>query len=127
MTKKEFSYKGKNLQELKALTLNEVAGLLAARQRKSLKKGLKEEHKKLLKKIRKGKQNIKTHCRDMIIIPEMVGSTIRLHNGKEFITVNIQAEMIGHYLGEFALTRKSVTHSSPGVGATKSSANISVK
>ncbi len=127
MAKKEFTYRGKTLDELKKLSLSEFILLLPSRQRRSLKRGLTEQQKKLLKQIKENKNDVKTHCRDMIILPEMVGKTIRVHNGKEFIPVVIQNEMIGHYLGEFALTRKKVEHSAPGIGATRSSAALSVK
>jgi len=127
MAKKEFTYRGKKLQELQALSLNDFIELLPARQRRSLKRGITEKQKMVLEKVRKGDKNIKTHCRDMIILPEMVGNLIKVHNGKEFVPVTIQQEMIGHLLGEFALTRKRIAHSAPGVGATRSSASISVR
>ena len=76
----------------------------------------------MLKKLEKGKTP-KTHARDVVITPNMVGKTIKIHNGKEFTMVEIQPEMIGHFLGEFAQSRKRVGHSSPGVGATRSSAH----
>ena len=93
---------------------------------------LKTENKKLLKKIDKViagqyKKPIKTHCRDMIILPKMVDLIIHLHKGNAFIPVQIQPESIGMYLGELLLTRQRVQHSAPGVGATKSSAAVSVK
>ena len=81
----------------------------------------------MLKKLRANEKNIETHCRDMIILPEMVGKTIKIHQGKEFMPVIIEEGMIGHYLGEFAMTRKKVAHSAPGIGATRSSASLSVK
>ena len=127
MAKKEFTYRGKNLEELKKLSLNELAQLLPAAQRRSLKRGFTEQQQILLKKIKKNEANIETHCRDMVILPEMVGKIIKIHNGKEFFTVSIMEEMIGHCLGEFALTRNRVEHSAPGIGATRSSAALSVK
>lgn len=127
MAKKEFTVKGKTIDELKKLSLNELAQLLTARQRRTLKKGFTTQQKILLKKLRANEKNIETHCRDMIILPEMVGVTIKLHQGKEFVPVTIEQDMIGHYLGEFALTRKKVAHSAPGIGATRSSASLSVK
>ena len=57
----------------------------------------------------------------------MVGRNILIHTGKEWSQIVIQEEMLGHILGEFALTRKGVQHSAPGIGATKSSASLSVK
>jgi len=127
MAKKEVTYRGKTLEELKNLSLNEFIVLLPARQRRSLKRGLTDQQKILLKRIKANKKNIETHCKDMIILPEMIGLTIRIHNGKEFIPVMIGDEMIGHYLGEFVITRKKVEHSAPGIGATKSSSALSVK
>mgnify|MGYP001590263771 CR=1 FL=1 len=127
MAKKEFTYKGKTLDELKKLSLNELAQLLTSRQRRKIKKGFTEQELILLKKIRASQKNIETHCRDMIILPEMVGFTIKIHSGKEFAPLIIESEMIGHCLGEFVFTRKRVQHSAPGIGATRSSASLSVK
>ena len=126
MAKKEFTYRGKTLEELNNMSINDFAELVPARQRRSLKRETTELQKAFMKKIMNG-NNIKTKCRDIIIIPQMVGKNIRIHNGKEFISVLIQPEMIGHYLGEFVLTRKRVTHHAPGVGATRSSASLSVR
>lgn len=127
MAKKEFTYRGKGIEELKNMSLNELASLLPARQRRSLKRGLTEQQKILLSRIKKNKVNLKTHCRDMVILPEMIGKTIKVYNGKEFAPVIIVDEMIGHCLGEYALTRRRVEHSAPGIGATRSSASLSVK
>lgn len=127
MAKKEFAYKGRNLEELKAMSFNEFAEIVPSSVRRKLKRGLTDQEKTFLEKLKKGKKNLKTQCRDMIIIPEMVGSVVKVHKGNEFVMVNITEEMISHTLGEFVLTRKRVTHSSPGVGATRSSSNISVK
>jgi small subunit ribosomal protein S19 len=127
MAKKEFTYKGKTLEELQKLSLNEFAEIAPARIRRTIKRGLTDQHKTLLKKIKKGEKNIETHCRDMIILPEMINITISVHNGKSFIKIIIQPEMVGHYLGEFAMTRRGVSHSAPGIGATRSSAALSVK
>lgn len=124
---KEFTYRGKTLQDLKKLSLDEFAQLLTSKERRRIKRGFTEEQKKILNAVKSGKNNIKTHCRDMMIVPDMVGLTFMIHRGKEFMPVLIQNEMLGHYFGEFALTRKRVQHSAPGIGATKSSASISVK
>ncbi len=129
---KKFTYRGKTLEELQKMGLKEFAMLLPARQKRSILRGFTELQKKLLEKIKKAKEGkykkpIKTHCRDMIILPEMVGLTIHVHMGKSFVPVNIKEEMIGHYLGEFAMTRQPVKHSAPGIGATRSSAALSVK
>lgn len=127
MAKKEFMFRGKGLEEVQALSLNEFIQMLPSSKRRSLKRGFTDTQKRLLDKIRKGKDNIKTHSRDMIVLPEMVGKTLKIYNGKEFVSLIIVPEMLGHMLGEFSLTRKRVAHSAPGVGATRSSAAISVR
>ncbi len=126
MVKKEFTYRGKTLEELKNMSINDFAELVPARQRRSLKRERTDSQRIFMNNVIK-RNNIKTKCRDVIIIPQMVGKNIRVHNGKDFIPVLIQPEMIGHYLGEFVLTRKRVTHHAPGVGATRSSASLSVR
>ena len=127
--KKEFSYRGLTLEELQKLSIEELIPLLTARMRRTLKRGLTIKQEKLLKDIEKTTPGtpIKTHCRDMIILPNFVGHTINVHNGKEFQRVDIQPDMIGHYLGEFALTRQKVVHTGPGVGATRSSKYMPLK
>jgi len=127
MAKKIFTYRGKTQEEIKSLSNDEVIKMLPARQRRSLTRGLSDEKKILLKQIQKGKKRPKTHLRDMVILPSMIGTTIQIHTGKDFIPIMIVPEMIGHYLGEFALSRKRVSHSAPGVGATKSSSSVSVR
>jgi len=129
---KEILYKGKNIEDLKNLSLESFITLVNSRQRRSLKRGFTPAQKKLLDKIKKVKlgsfkKQIKTHCRDMVIVPDMLGLTILVYQGKEFFPVSISEEMLGHYLGEFAQTRVKVKHSAPGIGATKSSASVSVK
>ena len=127
---KKFSYRGLSIDELSKLTLEEFSKLLPSRQRRSLKRGLTETQKKLLKNIRqsKGKDKlIRTTVRDMIILPEMVGTKMGIHNGKEYVTVVISDTMVGHYIGEFAMTRGRVKHSAPGLGATRSSKFVPLK
>ncbi len=121
---KQFTYKGKTLEQMQQMDLQEFAKLLPSRQRRTIVRGLSEQEKILLAKIKKGKgtkKAIKTHVRDMIVLPEMVGTLILIYNGKEWTPVLIMEEMVGHYLGELTLTRRRVTHSAPGIGATKSS------
>ncbi len=128
MAKKEFKYRGKTVEELKKMPFEEMTELLPARARRTLKRGLTDQQMKLLGEIRAGKgKTIRTHCRDMLILPEMVGAKIAVYNGKEFTEFEVKAEMIGKYLGEFTLTRKPVKHSAPGVGATRSSLFVPIK
>jgi small subunit ribosomal protein S19 len=136
LARKEFKYRGYTLEELQQMPLDNVIQLFPSRQRRSLKKGFLPRQKKVLEKIRKLKkeeqkggrpQIIKTHCRDMIVLPEMVGITFGVYNGKQFIEVQIQPEMIGCYFGEFAVTRQKVQHGDPGMGATRSSMFVPLK
>ncbi|MDG6220799.1 MAG: 30S ribosomal protein S19 [Candidatus Thermoplasmatota archaeon] len=125
--KKEFTYRGRTIEELQALSLSELLPLLPSRARRSYTRGLNIEQERFMKRFRKGKDPIRTHHREVVILPEMVGRNIHIYNGKEFVQVEIKPDMIGHYLGEFAPTRRSVTHSGPGVGATRSSKYMPLK
>jgi len=89
------------------------------------KRKLREE----IKLAREGrlKGELKTHVRDMIILPDMIGLSLKVHNGKEFFAVNIRPEMIVHYLGEYAITNRRVQHGAPGVGASRSSLYVPLK
>lgn len=133
---KEFHYRGFAFTDLLAMSMDEFIRLLPSRQRRSLQRGLSPEQRKLLEAIRKAKQtpaesqksrSIKTHARDMIILPEMVGVTLLVHTGKEFLALEIKPEMIGHYIGEFAITNKPVKHGVPGIGASRSSMYVPLK
>lgn len=124
---KEFKYRGKTLEELLKMGLSELVQVMPSRIRRSLKRGFTEDEKRLVEKVQAGKKTIKTHSRDMVIIPSFVGKTIKVHNGKEWVDVNVTLEMMGHYLGEFVQTRKPVKHSGPGIGATRGSRAQSVK
>lgn len=130
---REFTYRGYTISELQRMPLDEFIKLLPSRERRTLKRGhILVKHKVLLEKIRKAKEGrykkpIRTHARDMIILPEMVGLTIYVYNGKEFIPVEIDPEKVGHRLGEFAPTCKRVIHGSPGLKATRSSMYVPLK
>jgi len=126
MAKKEFIYRGKTLEELKAMSVKEFASLMTARKRRTLLREQPEAHQIFMRKI-EARNTVKTHCRDVVIVPQMAGKTVKVHNGKEFVPVMIEPDMIGHTLGEFAPTRKRVMHHAPGIGATRSSASLSVK
>lgn len=125
--KGEFTYRGQKIEDLQKMSIDEFAVLVPSRQRRKIKRGFSEEHKKLLNKVRNKNENIRTHLRDMIVVPDMVGLKMGIHNGKEYVPVEIIAEMLGHYLGEYALTRGRVSHGAAGVGATKSSKFVPLK
>jgi small subunit ribosomal protein S19 len=129
----EFTYRGHTLDELQEMSLEEVAELLPARARRTIDRGLSVEHEKLLESVREATEEgtadepIRTHLRDMPILPAFVGLTFAVYNGSEFNRVRVQPEMIGHYLGEFQLTRTQVEHGQAGIGATRSSKFVPLK
>lgn len=129
MAIREFKYRGKTLEELKKLSLKELAEILPSRERRKMKRGFTHVEKTLIEKAKNAKpgQFVKTHARDMIILPDFVGKRFGVHSGKEYRQVDITSEMIGHRLGEFALTRKSVKHTGPGIGATRGSKFVALK
>lgn len=132
---KEFSYRGHTLEEVQGMSMDEFIRILPSRLRRSLQRGLTPQQRILLENIRKAKEAlktgakiaVKTHVRDMAILPEMVGLRILVHTGKEFAAVDVAPEMIGHYLGEFAMTNKPVRHGTPGIGASRSSMYVPLK
>jgi small subunit ribosomal protein S19 len=132
---KEFTYRGYTLEQLQGLSMDEFIRLLPSRHRRSLQRGLKTDQRILLERVRTAKAAldkgqsiiVRTHARDMVILPEMVGVTLLLHNGKEFVPVEIAEKMVGHYLGEFAITNKPVKHGQPGIGASRSSMYVPLK
>ena len=129
---KEFKYRGVSTEELQKLSLEKLFELLPARQRRSLTRGVTDDKRKLLEETKLAKAGkltnpIKTHLRDLIILPYMVGVTINVFSGKEFLPVVVRPEMVGHYLGEYALTNKRVIHGAPGVGASRSSLYVPLK
>jgi len=129
MAAKEFTYRGKNLNELEKMDIREFAKLVGADSRRALLRhfDVAEKFVKKCQQRQKEGKPIRTHFRDLVIVPGMVGYDIGIYNGKEFLKIKIIPEMLGHRLGEFAQTRKKVEHGAPGIGATKSSAALSVK
>jgi len=114
------------------MSLEQFLDLLPSRQRRSLNRGISDIKRKLLEEIRKARDGkldspIRTHARDMIILPYMVGFTINVYDGKEFVAVEIKPPMVGHYLGEYAITNKKVVHGTPGIGASRSSLYVPLK
>ncbi|AJM92627.1 30S ribosomal protein S19 [Nitrosopumilus piranensis] len=129
---KEFSYRGIPKEELENMSLEKLFQLFNARQRRSLTRGINDGKRKLIEEIKaakagKLKNPIKTHVRDLIILPYMVDVTVNVFSGKEFKPVLIRTEMIGHYLGEYVITNKKVSHGAPGVGASRSSLYVPLK
>ena len=129
---KEFTYRGLSQKELEELPLDKLFKLFPARARRSLTRGIDDSKRKLIKEIKavkagELKTNIKTHLRDLLILPYMTGVTVNVFSGKEFLPVVITTQMVGHYLGEFVITNKRVNHGAPGVGASRSSLYVPLK
>jgi len=121
--KKELNYRGKTIDELKALGVREFAEFVKSRERRNILRNFQtiESFVSRLKARALKNKTIKTHSREMVVVPQMVGAKIGVHNGKEFVPVEITIEMLGHKLGEFALTRTKTKHTKSGVGASKGS------
>jgi small subunit ribosomal protein S19 len=129
---KEFRYRGFTVEQLNSMSTEAILQLLPSRARRSLNRGISDDKRKLLEDVRSQKDGklegqIKTHARDMIILPVMVGATIGVYTGKEFLSISVKPEMIGHYLGEYAITNKKVVHGTPGIGASRSSLYVPLK
>ena len=124
----KFTFKGREWEDIQKMEIKEFMAIIPSRERRALKRGFTEPQKKLLENIRKNRKKYhKTKSRQMIIIPEMVGTKIGIHSGKEYVSIEIKPDMIGKRLGEFVQTRRKVKHSAPGFGATKSSKFIPLK
>jgi len=124
---KEFRYHGLSKEDLVNLPIDKLFKLFPARVRRSLTRGINDDKRKVMKDIKDNKNPIRTHLRDIIILPYMIGTTIHVFSGKEFVPVNITIQMVGHYLGEYVITNKRVNHGAPGVGASRSSLYVPLK
>jgi small subunit ribosomal protein S19 len=129
---KEFRYRGYTVEQLNSMSTEAILQLLPSRARRSLNRGISEDKRKLLEDIRaqrdgKLQNPIKTHARDMVILPVMVGANVSVYSGKEFVALEVKPEMIGHYLGEYVITNKKVVHGTPGIGASRSSLYVPLK
>ena len=126
---KEFTFRGKATEELRQLDTREFAKLLKSRQRRAVLRQFQVIENFIIrcnKKQTRGKP-IRTHLRNLVVVPGMIGLVIQVYNGKQYVPVRIIPEMLGHRLGEFSVTRTKVQHGAPGIGATRSSAAMSVK
>ena len=126
---KEFTYHGLTKEELANIPNEKLFKIFSARIRRSLTRGINDDKRKLMEEMkdRKNKNPIKTHLRDLIILPYMVGVTVHIFSGKEFVPITITLQMVGHYLGEYVITNKRVNHGAPGVGASRSSLYVPLK
>jgi len=135
-TFRRYSYRGVDLEQLLELKSDALVALLHARARRRFNRGLGQKPLALIKKLRKAKKDssqgerpeaVRTHLRNMIVVPEMIGSVVGVYNGKTFNQVEVRPEMVGHYLAEFSISYKPVKHGRPGIGATHSSRFIPLK
>merc|ERR1712014_26809 len=124
-TFRKFTYRGVDLDQLLDMNNEQLMELFPCRIRRKFSRGLRKKKKEAPPNEKP--DVVKTHLRDMIIVPEMTGSVVGVYNGKTFNQVEIKPEMIGHYLGEFSITYKPVKHGRPGIGATHSSRFIPLK
>ncbi len=125
--KKEFLYRGKSLEDIQAMSLDEFIELLPARARRTITRGVVDKNPRFFRHLDRGDGVIKTHTREMVILPSMISKTLSIHDGKAFVEVPVTIEMVGHKIGEFAPTRKTTKHTGVGVGATRSSKYMPLK
>lgn len=132
---KEYKFRGYSLEDLKKMSIDELAKLFPSRIRRSLKRGLTNQQKKLLENVRKAPEKFhKTHVREMVILPDMVGVRLGIFkggskpgDGSKWVNVIIDPKMIGRRLGEYSIPIGRVKHSAPGIGASKGSKHIATK
>ena len=124
---KKFSFKGMEIEQLQKLSTEEFIPLLPSKLRRTLRRNSAKIKKFMLKLKKKRTKPMKTHLREMIVLPEMVGRKFQVYNGNSFVDVNVVPEMIGHRLGELSITVKLVKHSGPGIGATRGSKSVELK
>ncbi len=127
-------FKGKSADELKSMTLDQTLPYLTSRSRRALRRASSKSirFKQLIKKVNKlraanSSKPIKTHVREAVILPDWLGMTFGIYNGKEFKNVLITIDKIGYRLGDFSHTTGRVLHSGPGVGATRGSKFVPLK
>ena len=120
---KEHYFRGKTLDYLRSLDVRESSKFMDSRSRRTILRNFDQIEKfiKRCEETASRNRKIRTHLRDIVIVPKLVDHTIGIYNGKNFPDILITIEMIGHRLGEFAMTRTKVNHGSAGIGATKSS------
>ena len=123
-------YRGIELDKLLEMPQEEVVNLFCAKNRRSFKRNRRGSHTRLIKKLKKSVKDapygekpkgVKTHLRNMIVTPDMVGSVVEVYGGKYWTPVEVRADMCGYYLGEFSLTYKPIRHGKVGHGATRGS------
>ena len=121
--RKEFTYRGKTVEELKKLDVREFSKYLKSGARRTALRQFQQIENFVNRAKVKNEKNkpIRTHERSLIIVPELVGMKINIHDGRNFFPVIVTGDMLGHRLGEFAMTRGKVKHSKAGIGATKGS------
>ena len=130
------TYRGIEVDNLLDVSHEKLAQLVHCRARRRFYRGLTDKPKKLIGKLKKAKKNlavgekpkvVKTHLRNMVVVPEMLGNIVGVYNGKMFNAVEVRGEMMGHYLAEFSITYKPVMHGRPGVGGAGAARFIPLK
>ena len=133
---KKYTYRGNDIGKLLDMNMDEMSKQLRSRQRRRLRRKMGAKYGRFIKKLIEVKKEtkpgekpapVKTHLRNCIVLPSMVQSIVNIHNGKGYNSIEVKPEMIGYYLGEFAITYKRVSHGRPGVGATHSSKFVPIK
>ncbi|ELQ75164.1 40S ribosomal protein S15 [Trachipleistophora hominis] len=126
-TFKKFTYQGVDLDDLKTMPLCNLKALLPSALRRHINRGFSEEEYTLIKQCERNEPDIKTKCRNMMILPVMIGQVVGVHNGCNFVEIDVKPEMIGRRFKDLVPTKTSKAHGRPGVGATSSSKFVPLK
>lgn len=134
---RRFTYRGIDVEQLMDMPIEEFANLLDSKSRRRVRRGFSEQEKQFLldcehSKLEAAKTGerpscVTTSCRRMIVLPQLVGCAVGVHNGREFVAFDIRPEMVGYRLADFSSARKTTSHGKPGIGATSSSKFVPLK
>jgi small subunit ribosomal protein S19 len=130
---KKDTWKGIDDEGISSLSMDDFLKKTTSRNRRTLLRlKFNPRLKQFMEEVRKikkltPKKLIKTHMREAVILPEWVGLSFGVHNGKEFKRVEITLTKVGRRLGDFSHSTARVLHSGPGVGATRGSKFVPLK
>lgn len=126
-TFKKFTYQGIELEDLLNMKISDLKPLFPSALRRHMKRGFSQEEYDLIKKCQANESSLQTKCRNMMILPCMFNKTIGIHNGCQYVQVEIKPEMISRRFKDLVPTKTSKAHGKPGVGATSSSKFVPLK
>lgn len=127
---KKYTYQGIELDNLKKMPLSDLKKHLPSALRRHINRGFSQEEYDLITHCSQDHADeaiITTKCRNMMVLPVMIGKIIGIHNGNQFVEVEIKPDMISRRFKDLVPTKSSKAHGRPGVGATSSSKFVPLK